>query len=116
MQQLELFGRDYRALQAMNVETIAVGSDDAEATRTLKNNSDGVKFPMPMLADPGLEHFKRFGAFDEFEDQALHGCFLIDSEGNVRYQRMSSEPFLEVEFIKAEAARVNGLLKRQQNH
>jgi peroxiredoxin len=113
MQQLQLFGKDYTALQALNVETIALSTDDIEATRTLKNNSDGVKFPMPLLADPGLEHFKRFGAFDDFENQPLHGCFLIDSEGNVRYQRISSDPFLEVEFIKAEAARVNGLLKRR---
>ena len=66
---------------------------------------------MPMLADPRLEHFKRFGAFDEFENQPLHGCFLIDAAGNVRYQRISADPFLEVEFIRAEAARVNGLLK-----
>ena len=113
MQQLQLFGKDDMALKALNVETIAVSSDDVEATRTLKNNSDGVKFPMPMLADPGLEHFKEFGAFDDFENQPLHGCFLIDAEGNVRYQRISSEPFLEVDFIKAEAARVNGLLKRK---
>jgi len=113
MQQLQLFGKDYTALKALNVETIAVSTDATEATRSLKNNSDGVKFPMPMLADPRLGHFKRFGAFDDFENQPLHGCFLIDTEGNVRYQRISSEPFLEVEFIKAEAARVNGLLKRK---
>jgi alkyl hydroperoxide reductase subunit AhpC len=113
MQQLQIFGKEYTALKALNVETIAVSTDDAEATRILKNNSDGVKFPMPMLADPRLEHFKRYGAFDDFENQPLHGCFLIDAEGNVRYQRISSEPFLEVEFIKAEAARVNGLLKRK---
>jgi len=87
-------------------------STDAEATRTLENNPDGVEFPTPMLADPRLELFKRFGAFDDFENQPLHGSFLIDAEGNVRYQRISSQPFLEVEFIKAEAARVNGLLKR----
>jgi len=31
----------------------------------------------------------------------------------VRYERISSEPFLEVEFIKAEAARVNGLLSHR---
>ena len=113
MQQLQLFGKHDTALKALNVETIAVSTDDAEATRTLKNNSDGVQFPMPMLADPRLEHFKRFGAFDDFENQPLHGCFLIDTEGNVRYQRISAEPFLEVEFIRAEAARVNGILKRR---
>ncbi len=113
MQQLQLFGKDYSALKALNVATIAVSTEDTVTTRTLKNNPDGVKFPMPMLADPRLAHFKGFGAFDDFENQPLHGCFLIDPEGNVRYQQISAEPFLEVEFIKAEAARVNGLLKRK---
>lgn len=113
MQQLELFGKEYDALKKQNVETIAVSTDDAEAARTLKNNPDRIKFPMPMLADPGLELFKRYRAFDDFENQPLHGTFLVDAQGNVRFQRISSDPFLEVEFIKTEAARVNGLLKRK---
>ena len=62
---------------------------------------------MPMLADPKLELFKRYRAFDDFEDQPLHGTFLIDAQGNVRFQRISADPFLDVEFIKTEAARVN---------
>ena len=41
-------------------------------------------------------------------------CFLIDTEGNVRFQRISAEPFLDVEFIRAEAARVNRILKKRQ--
>jgi peroxiredoxin len=112
MQQLELFGKEYEALRGLNVETIAVSTDDAKATRNLKNNADRIKFPMPMLADPRLAHFQRFRAFDEFENQPLHGTFLIDSQGNVRFQRISADPFLEVEFIKTEAVRVNRLLKR----
>ena len=116
MQQLELFGKEYDALRKLNVETIAVSTDDAEATRALKNNPDGIKFPMPMLADPKLELFKRYQAFDDFENQPLHGTFLIDAQGNVRFQRISSDPFLEVEFIKAEAARVNRMLKNESSH
>ena len=112
MQQLELFGKENDALRKLNVETFAVSTDDAEATRALKNNPDRIKFPMPMLADPKLELFKRYQAFDDFENQPLHGTFLIDSQGNVRFQRISSDPFLEVEFIKTEAARVNRLLKK----
>ena len=50
---------------------------------------------MPMLADPKLELFKRYRAFDDFEDQPLHGTFLIDAEGDVRFQRISADPFLE---------------------
>jgi peroxiredoxin len=112
MQQLQLFGKEYEALRGLNVETIAVSSDDAEATRILKNNSDGVRFPMPFLADRGLELFKKYRAFDDFENQPLHGTFLIDAQGKVRFQRISSDPFLEVEFIKSEAARVNRLLRK----
>ena len=114
MQQLELFGKEYEALRKLNVETIAVSTDDAEATRTLKNNPDKIKFPMPMLADPKLSLFKRYRAFDEFENQPMHGTFLIDAEGNVRFQRISADPFLEVEFIKTEAARVDRMVKRNR--
>ena len=61
---------------------------------------------MPILADPKLDLFKRYRAYDDFESQPLHGTFLIDAQGNVRFQRISADPFLDVEFIKAEAARV----------
>jgi peroxiredoxin/tetratricopeptide (TPR) repeat protein len=110
-QQLQAFGRQIDALKAVKVETLAISTDSIEATRSLKNNPDGVKFPMPMLADSGLEHFKRYRAFDDFENQPLHGTFLIDSQGNVRFQRISADPFLDVQFIKTEAARINRMVK-----
>ena len=96
----------------MDVETVAISSDDARRRPALKNNKDGIKFPMPMLADPKLELFKRYRAYDDFENQPLHGTFLIDAQGNVRFQRISADPFLDVEFIKAEAGRINRILKR----
>jgi peroxiredoxin len=111
MQQLQEFGKEYQALQKLGVDTVAVSTDDAEATRALKNNREGVKFPMPMLADPKLDAFRRYRAYDDFEGQPLHGTFLIDAEGSVRFQRISADPFLEVEFIKAEAARVSRIVK-----
>ena len=114
MQQLETFGKEFEALKKANVQTVAVSTDERDAARALKNNKDGIKFPMPILADPGLELFKRYRAFDDFESQPLHGTFLIDAEGNVRFQRVSADPFLDVEFIKTEAARVNRIVGR--NH
>ncbi len=107
MQQLELFGKEIEALKKLNVELVAIGTDDAEAAKVLKNNKDGVKFPMPILADPKLELFKLYQAYNDFEGQPLHGTVLIDAGGNVRFQRVSSDPFLDVQFIKTEAARVN---------
>jgi peroxiredoxin len=111
MQQLQVFGKEYEGLRKIGVDTIAVSTDDAEMTRTLKNNPDGVKFPMPMIADPKLDSFKRYRAYDDFESQPLHGTFLIDAQGHVRFQRISADPFLDVEFIKAEAARLRRIVK-----
>jgi peroxiredoxin len=107
MQQLQVFGKELDALKKLNVETVAIGTDDLEASKLLKNNKDGIKFPMPILADPKQEIFKRYQAYDDFEGQPLHATILIDAHGNVRFQRISADPFLDVEFIKTEAERVN---------
>ncbi len=66
-----------------------------------------------MLADPGLDLFKRYEAFDEFEGHALHALYLIDRAGQVRYRRISAEPMLDVDFVKAEALRINRLAQTQ---
>src|SRR5262249_25058640 len=110
MQQLQVFGKDFDALKRLNTEVVALSTDDAEATKALKENAEGIKFPMPILADPKLEVFKRYRAFDDFEDRPLHGIMLIDTRGDVRYQRISADPFLDVEFIKSEAERVNKMV------
>jgi peroxiredoxin/tetratricopeptide (TPR) repeat protein len=112
MQQLQLFGKDYEDFKKRNVVMVAVSTDDLKATKALQNNKDGIKFPMPILPDPGFELFKLYQAFDDFENQPLHGTFLIDTEGNVRFQRNSADPFLDVEFIKTEAERVRRLAGR----
>ncbi len=110
MQQLGEFGKQIKMFEAIGTDLVAIGTDDPEATRSLKANADGIKFPMPLLADPSLAVFKAFQAFDDFEGLPLHGAFLIDKRGDVRFQRISADPFLDVEFLKAEAARVNRLV------
>ena len=84
MQQLQVFGKEFDALNKLNVETVAIGTDDLEASKVLKNNKDGIKFPMPILPDPKHEIFKLYQAFDDFDGQPLHGTVLIDGQGKVR--------------------------------
>ncbi len=116
MQQLQLFGKEFEALKKLNVETVAIATDDLEAAKTLKNNKDGIKFPMPILPDPKHDLFKLFRAYDDFEGQPLHGTILLDAQGNVRFQRISADPFLDVEFIKTEAERVNRMVNANRSH
>lgn len=63
-------------------------------------------FPFPLLSDAGLEIFKAYRAFDDFEDQPLHGTFLIDSAGLVRWQDISYEPFTDPDFLLKESKRL----------
>lgn len=109
MQQLELIGKEIEALRARNTEVVAISTDAPEGTKALKANADGIKFPMPLLSDPKMDLFRAYRAFDDFEDSPMHGTFLIDVGGGVRFQRIGPEPFLDVEFLKSEAARIEAL-------
>lgn len=110
MKQLQEFGKEFEALKKADTDVVAIGSDDIKASRSLKSNADGIKFPMPILADPKFNLFRAYRAFDDFENTPLHGTFLIDGQGNIRFQRISADPFLDVEFIKKEAARVRKMV------
>lgn len=53
--------------------------------------------------------FKAFRCWDDFEEQPLHGTFLIDGDGKVRWQDISYEPFMEIDFLLDEAERLLSL-------
>ena len=106
MQQLETMGKAIEAFRALDTEVVAISSDSLEGTKALKGNADGIKFPMPLLSDPKLALFRLYRAFDDFEDAPMHGTFLIDAKGDVRFQRIGAEPFLDVDFLKTEAKRL----------
>ncbi len=107
LQQLQDFGKEMAALKALNTDLVAVSTDDMEKAKEIKDNKEGVKFPMRILPNPGLEAFKSYRAHDDFEGVPMHGIFLIDAQGRVRWRRISAEPFLDVDFIKKETARVS---------
>jgi len=111
MQQLQAFGKELDAFGKLNTDLVAIGTDDLEGSRALKANPAKIAFPMPILPDPKLALFKLYRAHDDFEGAPLHGTFLIDARGFVRFQRVAAEPFLDVEFLKKEAARVGKMVK-----
>lgn len=112
MQQLLLFTENLDGLRAEGTEILAIGTDSAEQTKLLAESPDA-KIRMPLVGDPGLELFRRYRAHDDFEGKPLHGTFLIDAQGKVRFADIAHEPFLEVEFVRQEAARVRKLVQTQ---
>jgi peroxiredoxin len=114
LQQLQEFGKEFETFKALGTDIVAIGTDDATATRGLKTNEDGIRFPMPLLADPELQAFKTCRCHDDFENLPLHGTLLIDAEGAVRFQNISFDPFMDIAFLKQEVARVSRMREQSQ--
>jgi alkyl hydroperoxide reductase subunit AhpC len=73
MQQLQLFGKEIDALKKLNTELVSLSTDDVEPTKAPKENAEGVRFPMPLLADPKLDTFR--GPLKLAPQQNLWVCF-----------------------------------------
>ena len=83
---------------------------DPDSTEVLATGLSGEEvYPFPIASDAELELFRSWRAFDNFEQVPLHGTYLIDSAGRVRWLDISYEPFMDWEFLLAESARLLGL-------
>ncbi len=110
MQQLELFGKEIEAFKKLDTTIVAISTDDLATSKSLKQNKEGVLFPMPILPDPELKVFQKYQAYDDFERSPMHSVVLVDAEGKVRYQKTTPDPFLDVDFLKGETARVKRIV------
>ncbi|HEX7860349.1 MAG TPA: redoxin domain-containing protein [Verrucomicrobiae bacterium] len=116
IEQLNTFTPRIRDFDSAGISIVAVSTDSVEGLRkTLAKSSTANGFPFPVVSDESLATFKAYRAYDDFEEMPLHGAFLIDGNGLVRWQDVSFEPFKDVDFVLAEADRllklpVNGVL------
>ena len=106
-EQLKAFAPLSEEFKKAGVSLIAISTDDQEG---LKQSIEGYdkKFPFPLVSDAKLDVFKAYRSYDDFEKQTLHGTFLIDEEGLVRWQDISYEPFMDPKFVLREYQRLFG--------
>ncbi|MBW3541258.1 MAG: redoxin domain-containing protein [Planctomycetes bacterium] len=107
-EQLQAFAPKAGEFSQNGIELVAISTDDpSELQKSLDNYKQG-EFPFPLVSDVDLVVFKAYRAYDDFEDQPLHGTFLIDAEGLVRWHDISYEPFMQPEFVLKETQRLFG--------
>jgi peroxiredoxin/tetratricopeptide (TPR) repeat protein len=107
IEQLNTFGPFADRFRELGFPIVAVSTDSREKLgKTLEKAKEQGSFPFPVVADPDLTTFKAFGAYDDFEEQPLHGTFLIDGRGRVMWQDISYEPFDKAEWLLGEARRL----------
>ena len=104
-EQLQAFAPRVDDFENAGIGMIAISSDDqADLSKSLENFDGDLK--IRLASDSALEIFKSFRAHDDFEGQPLHGTFLIDRTGRIRWQDISYEPFMDHEFLLEESKRL----------
>lgn len=110
VEQLHALRGKHAAFAAAGIDVIAIGDDPLDkAAQALADLPEEKRFPFPLLADPARTTFRAFHCFDDFEDLPLHGTFLIDGDGKVRWQDLGAEPFLQLDWLLTESQRLLAL-------
>ena len=104
-EQLQAIAKKYDEVKAAGFEVIAISTDEQS---NLKLASEGLDqpLPIPLVADPEMKIFREYRCYDDFEKAALHGTFIIDTEGKIRWQDISYDPFMDVDFLLKEGKRL----------
>ena len=102
----DLFGPMTKDFADNNVSLLAISTDDLAGLKKSIDNYKGGPIPFPLLSNVELDVFKAYRCYDDFEKLPLHGTFLIDAQGKVRWQDISHEPFQDAKFLLAEAKRL----------
>jgi peroxiredoxin len=107
IEQLNLFAPAASQFQAAGISLVAISTDSVEGLhKTLEKSKSSDGFPFPIVSNEKLDVFRAYRAYDDFEKMPLHGTFLIDGQGLVRWQDISYEPFSEPDFLLKEAQRL----------
>jgi peroxiredoxin len=108
-EQLRKFAAEQKSFADAGISLIGVSTDSREALRRALSGEAAKTVTFPVVSDPKCDVFKLFRAYDDFEDQPLHGLFLLDGRGLVRWHDIGYEPFVDTPFLLKEAKRLLAL-------
>ena len=110
-EQLQALAPLTKDFEDAGISLLALSSDDESGlAKSVENYQTGM-FPFPLASDAGLEAFKAYRAYDDFEGRPLHATFFIDGAGLVRWQDIGFEPFRDAQFVLKEARRLLSFLE-----
>ncbi|MBK8978356.1 MAG: redoxin domain-containing protein [Planctomycetes bacterium] len=110
VEQLQALAPLTEAFRAAGIDVVAIGTDTvAELAASEAGATPTERYPFTILADPDLDTFRAWRAYDDFERTPLHGTFLVDAAGLVRWQDVGYEPFTDLAFLLRESRRLLAL-------
>lgn len=110
-EQLDAFAGASGEFEEAGFRILAVSTDSVADLHRAEEGyaEEGQPFPFELVADPGLEVFRRYHAFDDFENQPIHGTFVVDPAGRILWLDLGADPFADTRFVLDEARRLMNL-------
>ena len=109
-EQLATFAPMTREFADAGISIIGISTDNVSDLKlSVKPGPDGSPFPFPIVSDDKLTAFHAYRCFDDFENKTLHGTFVIDGQGLIRWHDISYQPFMDAKFVLGEAKRLLAL-------
>jgi peroxiredoxin len=110
VEQLHVFAPLKEEFESAGISLVGISTETRqELLQARENFSSDEPFPIQLFSNAALDVFKAFRAFDDFEQMPLHGTFLIDARGMVRWSDVSYEPFMDATFLLQESRRLLGM-------
>jgi len=110
--QLNKFEPQLADFREAGIEFIAITSDNLENLQRVtgsdveKSETGKKLLPFPVFADPGLNAFKAFRAYDDFDEFPMHATFLLDPKGRILWSDVGHSPFNHPEALLQETQRL----------
>jgi peroxiredoxin len=96
-EQLQAFAKRESEISDSNLQIVAIGPVTTSALRTaLDAYTQTDEMPFLILADADHDVFKKYGCYD---GAPLHGVFIIDERGEIRWQTIGDTAFMDVDTV-----------------
>ncbi|MDB4546150.1 redoxin domain-containing protein [Akkermansiaceae bacterium] len=105
-EQLTAMADRYSDFEKAKLPILAISTDSVTALKESQENYSKGDIPFPLISNEKKNVFKAYTAHDDFEDQPLHGTFVIDGSGRVLWTDISADPFMDLDFLIKEASRL----------
>jgi peroxiredoxin len=108
VEQLQTFAPRLDEFRAAGIDVFAISNEKTELLKKGLELFDS-PMPIPLYSDPEQMTFMAYRCWDDFESVPLHGTFLEDAQGRVRWHDIGSNPFTDVDFLLSESKRLLSL-------
>ncbi|MEJ6573011.1 MAG: redoxin domain-containing protein [Akkermansiaceae bacterium] len=105
-EQLTAMADRYSEFKKAGLPILAISTDSVADLKKSQENYEKGDIPFPLVSDFKKKIFKEYTAHDDFENEPLHGTFVIDKKGRVLWSDISADPFMDIDFLIKESKRL----------